>query len=707
MVIPAIDEPGLWLDPEWREGMPGVYALIVGVSEYTHLTDGKRPAPETYDLGQLAVSARTAAAIFRWLNTQFVRDGLPLVWCRLLLSPTADERETLSAWNIHHYERPTYRALVEAIDQWSVSIPRGGAAAGASRSLFFFSGHGLQANWTPLLLPSDYLKPPFSAPRLQHCISVKEMQQWMETHPAREHLALIDACRNEFSPLANKGATANTLFEVVPTAGPVPAAVATFSAAAPKETAYQHPAQDYTFFGRALLESLEGAAEPAMLARDGEMMVEFLRLVRHVKPRVNALLREVGAQVEQTAFPTLRPVDAEFILTELAPPLAWPAQEALQDAAQEAPQDAARPRSFMDSSRDAQQIVDDHFKVIDARPAPIAELRDFPSAHRRFGHEYASEQWAVDGFHVHDLRDGSLIADDRNVVIVTRTERDEESLMVRVDLELRAQWEAPEGLLLVFDRPGEVAAGRLAIPVPTDPGCVVPLRLTLTLAPPPSRGRPRLQRVEARLGPSDSNVHYQYLWELLKVVRFGSFADAARAADPKRLKAAVGDKWEAPTAAIAGAITLARGGQLAQVGDWTRNLMNHFPHPDGAVLWAESLRVALDAGDPTPFGELDPLGAIAEAMLTLETRGVPFFNESCSLAAELLAYLRRRKSELGRPMQERLMHVRRMFRRIFQISRPSGQLLMVAAASAKGRSLAVEAAPLSSAEIYAALRPRA
>ena len=691
MLIPAADQPGLWLDPAWHEGMPGVYALIVGVSHYPHLDGGERPAPETHGLGQLAVSARTAAAVFRWLSTQFRRDNLPIVWCRLLLSPTPDERQSLDDWNIHHYERPTYQALAEAIDQWSANLPREGAAALASRSLFFFSGHGLQSNWIPLLLPSDYLSPPFASPRLHRCISVKDLQQWMETHPASEHLALIDACRNEFSPLAHKGATANPLFELIPPTGQAPRAVATLSAAAPRKTAHQHREQEYSFFGRALLESLEGANDTPLLASGGEMLVEFLRMVRHVKPRVNALLRALGSQVEQTAFPTLRPADAELILTHLAPPLEAPAQA----------------RSFMDTSQLAQKVVDDRFTFVDTRSSSIAELRDFGSARVRFGHEHASHQWANDGFHIHDLRDGSRIADDQNAIIVTRTERDEESLLVRVDLELRTGWEAPAGILMVFDRPGDVAVGRIAIPVPTDPGGAMPLRLTLTLDPPPNGHVTRLQRVEARLGPSDSNPHYQYLWELLQVVRFGSFADAARAADPQRLLATGTAKEDAPTAAIAGAITLARGGQLARLGDWTRRLMDLFPsYPDGAVLWAESLRVALEAGETKPFGEAEPLYAIADAMLTLETRGIPFFNESSELAAELLAYLRYHKTKLPHAVRVQLARIRRMFHRIFQISRPSGQFLMITAGSAQESSAAPADAPLSVAAIHEALRPR-
>ncbi|HSV46369.1 MAG TPA: hypothetical protein VLJ58_11320, partial [Ramlibacter sp.] len=62
---------GLWRDPQWAPGMPGVYAVIVGVSAYPHLKGGHKPAPETHGLEQLVSSASTAAALFTWLRTSF------------------------------------------------------------------------------------------------------------------------------------------------------------------------------------------------------------------------------------------------------------------------------------------------------------------------------------------------------------------------------------------------------------------------------------------------------------------------------------------------------------------------------------------------------------------------------------------------------------------------------------------------------------
>jgi hypothetical protein len=59
---PVAGKPGLWRDPQWVRGMPGLYAVVIGVSAYPHLAGGDDPADDTLGLGQLLSSASTAAA---------------------------------------------------------------------------------------------------------------------------------------------------------------------------------------------------------------------------------------------------------------------------------------------------------------------------------------------------------------------------------------------------------------------------------------------------------------------------------------------------------------------------------------------------------------------------------------------------------------------------------------------------------------------
>jgi hypothetical protein len=304
--------PGLWRDPQWQPGMPGVYALVVGASAYPHLRGGSQPAPDTFDMEQLVSSARTAAALFDWLRHDFLHQDLKVVWCQLLLAPTASEKAALGAAAQHHAPADN-ESLRKAIQRWTGNVPQAAPAARQSRTLFFFSGHGVMSNWRPLLLPSDYLDPGFGAPQLENCISTRELLEWMEQSPVAEHLALIDACQNQFSPLAAKGASAHPCFPVHPPGGAVPRTAAALSSTSPNAVAYQLPGRDHTFFGEAVLEALHG------LPGGGDARLEFRELVDYVKPRVNALLREAGGTaLEQTVRPRIEGDDV-LVVTELRP----------------------------------------------------------------------------------------------------------------------------------------------------------------------------------------------------------------------------------------------------------------------------------------------------------------------------------------------------------------------------------------------------
>jgi hypothetical protein len=685
-LVPVANTLGLWQDPNWNPETPGLYALIVGVSNYPHLRGGSAQAKETFNLGQLEVSARTAAAVFDWLRSDYQHADLPVVWCYLLLSPSKAEEQFLQNEKVAHYENPTDSQLRGAIQLWCSCLPTQSVPAGKSRTLFFYSGHGLQSNWDPLLLPSDYLSPPNLKPVLEKCVSAKEMTEWMKTHPVSEHLAIFDACRNQSAPLATIGSTANSVFPTNPP-GPPPKVVASLSATAPNSTAYQTSGDEFTFFGRALIEGLDGAGGKTTVHRAGALDVEFMDLLKYVKPRVMQLLKGHNETLEQTARGALEPCDANLIVTQVPAGAPLPVRSIARSL-------LTKSKSHLgpleaEWAEDAEKIQDSHFNIAVDVPVPFSALRDFDTAHGYFGHEYASGFWA--GFRLHALSNRRLLGDDR--VRVHRVTRDDESTIVRVDMEL-----FPErgGVLAAF---GGIARGLQALPLPTDEQGFVPVRLTLAF------DHHGLLRVEGQLGPSE-RPHYDYLWKLSRIAKFASFADAAKEADPKKLQAAVEDKLQATTAAIAGAIILASGGKIRTVEDWTRNLMNWFPDmPDGAVLWAESLRASITGGKKKPFGESDPLGAMANALGSLEHRGVPFFVGAIELLDSQLRYLDGVSGALSDSQLRPLAAVRRMTNQVFQIASPSGHFLMLAALP-RPVSLGRPDKPLETEEMLDVLRPR-
>ena len=390
-------KPGLWRETGWTKDTPGVYALVVGVSAYPFLEGGATPAPDTHGLGQLLSSASTAARLFDWLRGSFRRENLPVVWCYLLLSPTAKERADFDAQGLKHYAEPTYANLRTAIQAWTGSVPANPPASENSRTLFFFSGHGVQSNRDAVLLPSDYLDPGFGNPDFQNCIGVDDLWVWMKESPVAEHVALLDACRNEFTPLASKGASAHGMFPKHPPAGPSPQSAATLDATSPNAVAYQMPGHPLTFFGQAVIEALDGAAGGA------DTTLQFGEVVDYVQPRVNILLKDAtGQPLDQSVYFRFAGKRRDFVFAEIArrqtlgfgapaatsraPGMALPEPSAVV-------QDALRAR------------FDDALEVRDA--IRLQELAaSFPEAHRRFGHEYATFPWVDGRAGLYALEDG-------------------------------------------------------------------------------------------------------------------------------------------------------------------------------------------------------------------------------------------------------------------------------------------------------------
>jgi hypothetical protein len=120
------NEKGLWINPNPPPGGAGVFALVIGVSRYDHLTGGISPAPDTYGLGQLAVSALTAYRLFEWLSDGYALTGWPVATARLLLSPvrkgiagaTADELAGCDPAICDHAVEATFANCQAAVERW-------------------------------------------------------------------------------------------------------------------------------------------------------------------------------------------------------------------------------------------------------------------------------------------------------------------------------------------------------------------------------------------------------------------------------------------------------------------------------------------------------------------------------------------------------------------------------------------------------------
>lgn len=693
---PVTIQPGLWRDSAWLPHMPGLYATVVGISAYPHLGGGQGArAADTFGLGQLDGSARTAARVFRWLRDGYRREGLPVVWCQLLLAPTPAFAAELAAEGLTHYVQPTYARLRDAIDEWTGFVPQQPAAAvEASRTLFFYSGHGVQSAWWPQLLPADYLDPGQGLkPKLQHCIDIEELHRWINQSPVGEHLALIDACRNQFSPLASMGARGTTGFPAI-SAGNGPRTAALLSSTSADHVAFQVPGQPLTVFGQALVEAIEGATPNV------DAMLDWRELVDYIKPRVNFLLRTAGSTQVQDVRPRVEG-DDRMIVTERAPSAvpgtaaaapagisataratgpsrgglpkvgAWPPPQpapSLFDGTSapslRGPQGRQRTRALAQGMRAAMPTNEDSI--------PLEALRSsFEQAHRRMGDETTSTLWlGPNSVQLHALADGRPLAGGATVRAVARDER---SGLVHVDLALDPE---PGGVLLVFQAKGCVQRQRLGVALPTDESARVPVRLALNIAPGPKGGPPQLQGLTARLGPDADNDHYGYLWSLCQEARLNSLAEAAEAADVDRLEQARSRSRRNPTAAIAGALLLVRAGRFDRLGDWPERLCQDAQNtPDAPVILAAALHARLQQPALASDVREALVGRLLDALDLVLQRGVPYFSDVLDLTDELVRFALRLEAPPTRRQQlQTLAHALGM---VFQLATPGGDFIVL------------------------------
>lgn len=300
-LMPNDAEPGLWINPEWREDKPGTFAVVIGVSRYAHLDGGDAPAQETYGLGQLKVSALTAYQVFRWLESLYRVDGCPVAKCWLLLSPTNDElahTEDIA----QHLELPTIANCEKALGFWHHHmknlLP---TVAHDSRAIFFFSGHGLEVHQEQqILLPSDYLAPP--SHNWNNAISTENLKNGLASLKVPYQFFFLDACRNDHKELRGKKISGRDILNedeaaLVSASRVAPLLYATASG----QQAFQQPdpKKGISIFGQALLDGLHGTPDIELKCQDKLCSVNLYPLQSYVKQRVIELLTEAEAKVTQ------------------------------------------------------------------------------------------------------------------------------------------------------------------------------------------------------------------------------------------------------------------------------------------------------------------------------------------------------------------------------------------------------------------------
>lgn len=633
---PDPNRPGLWTNTDWVPGAgPGTFAVIIGSSSYSYLIGGSGtpPAAEPYGLKQLNVSAYTAFKFFDWLSRTYRHSEAPLAQCWLLLSPTPAERQFEPG--MPPAPEPTMRECKGAILEWFSAMEQlPPEHAEQSRSLFFFSGHGLEiATDRQILLPCDYLSPP--GPVLNDAISTYNLYGGLRKLAIGEQLFMLDACRNDHAELREADLKGADILNVWPAYQSNPDLIAPLVyATASGQQAWEpsSPQGGISLFGQALLEGLK--AENGMSADcvSGVCSIQLLSLVPFLTRRVQELHAKRGSRVRQPI--RLGGSVADIAITEVpaAPVTATYRGGPPPGTAAAPPPPDDRPPDFVPIKLPPEGVV--------SRPA-----KSFQEMHAVFQSEIVSEMWMK--AELIPLAGATPNANRPPSYTLREVERRADGLSFRVELTVDGL--GPHWLEL---RQGNE---RFA--------CVLPDDLS---------GRPiyelefsreegtGLLRLEAGLSEHNTGI-LRDAARLARRYRRAAFGDAPSIADARQLTDIVMDKVQSPLAATIAALVLTRTPRSSLPLDWLRNLAGTGPHvlhesfarrPDGPVLLVEQLLretgKAARAVKPSAQGDRAlPLRAaqsalgdeIVHALLSLETRGLPHTGDG-------LTYLKRQLGEL-------------------------------------------------------------
>lgn len=257
-------------------GLPQTHALLVGVSEYTHLPGMTEPAdPARFGLRRLASPALSAWEICRWLATHADTLFRPLGSIRLLMSPAEEELAKLTPIDIPQNietavpDGSQITAVgVEPAD-WAHFVKEALAwrqVAATHRDglgLFYYSGHGLERFGRPLITFADFTDPLGGGKLQRSCEVIANFVLGMAPSPefpdiARSQFYFVDACREHVVDTVGLSAQPGTVWDVLP--GIDDRAVPVFMASYAGSRALTIRGRQ-TDFCRGLLEALDKGAE--------------------------------------------------------------------------------------------------------------------------------------------------------------------------------------------------------------------------------------------------------------------------------------------------------------------------------------------------------------------------------------------------------------------------------------------------------------
>lgn len=631
-------EPGLWVNRDCAPNGPGLHALIIGVSRYDHLNDGSAPAALTYGLGQLSVSALTAYHFFSWLREGYTLDGWPVARVRLLMSPqrkgvgrsTTEELEGCDVAVCAHAPEATFDNCKRAIENWYANMEALQAPA-TGRSLFLFSGHGMERRQSyQVLLPSNYLRPP-SQP-INEAISTPNLADAL-SYLARvsSHVLLLDGCRNDIDALRGAQGTKILNDEQLAPINPLFEKAALYATASGLR-AYSPRSGGLSLFGRALIDGLKNRPEPVLdeapieLSRRGHVaIVEINKLASYMKGRVAALIKDAKESVVQVVRSEVASSDPgkPIELAEISLTPSFSLDVTLRPL--ERAKTARPPRSpdawFRERYQPAQAAV------VAAEGASRQEHID--RFHAIFGSESVTYPW-LDKLQIVGLS-SYRSSDYKAVEILSCAQAMRTSQLHRLQLHFRVLTHDTVGHVMTIENergkrfccilPSDVRSPIFQLEIDVEDGDYINFSTYLSTQNEGPTGRIAVAWEQLRARDPLAAA------QLLEFSRTEKTLNVAFQSGEGTLLR----KLFSPLAASVATALLLKGNQFDRMHDWARNLANWFPAiPDGVVLWTEQCRRM--AG----YGLIDPK-LIQWCVRELSLRGLPFTADGFGLAADLMS----------------------------------------------------------------------
>jgi hypothetical protein len=246
---------------EALKGTPGLHAFIVGAGDLPHA--GTSEAVRPFGLTLVEGAARSASEIVRWLIAHQDSLPVPLVTVRALISPTSILEKAFAK-----VAPPTLENFLDSLFEWRED------ACGSKEdvTLFFFSGWGFGIRNDAALVLSDFGAP--SRSLMSRTVSFDSIYLGMSPTFAGKQIAttqffFVDAGRGYLEGSDAYLSSVSQAFDLVP-AGLRDIRIAPIFYSSVAGGLPFARVDGLTFFGEALLESLNGdAAEPTDEYRGG------------------------------------------------------------------------------------------------------------------------------------------------------------------------------------------------------------------------------------------------------------------------------------------------------------------------------------------------------------------------------------------------------------------------------------------------------